>query len=203
MEHTIQITFLRHGRSRADDERVHEGRYDSPLTDVGRTQARARGEAWRAAGLHFERIVASPLLRAHETAAIIGEIYGLGVETDPDWMEWDNGQLAGLPFEEAAARYPKPSFRNPYEPVGETGESEWALYCRAARAVESLVRGAAGHTLVVAHGGILNAALKATLGALPAANRQGVVFRFGDTGYARLAYTPSEHRWTVLAFQAG
>ena len=28
---------MRHGRSRADDELVHEGRYDSPLTDVGRT----------------------------------------------------------------------------------------------------------------------------------------------------------------------
>ena len=27
---------MRHGRSRADDEMVHEGRYDSPLTDIGR-----------------------------------------------------------------------------------------------------------------------------------------------------------------------
>ena len=29
---------MRHGRSRADDELVHEGRYDSPLTDVGRAR---------------------------------------------------------------------------------------------------------------------------------------------------------------------
>ena len=30
-EKDIFITFMRHGRSRADDEQVHEGRYDSLL----------------------------------------------------------------------------------------------------------------------------------------------------------------------------
>ena len=29
MEKIIHITFMRHGRSRADDEGVHEGRYDA------------------------------------------------------------------------------------------------------------------------------------------------------------------------------
>jgi 2,3-bisphosphoglycerate-dependent phosphoglycerate mutase len=32
MHDRISVTFLRHGRSRADDEKVHEGHYDSPLT---------------------------------------------------------------------------------------------------------------------------------------------------------------------------
>ena len=35
LNNVIDITLMRHGRSRADDEMVHEGRYDSPLTDVG------------------------------------------------------------------------------------------------------------------------------------------------------------------------
>ncbi|WP_412027616.1 phosphoglycerate mutase family protein [Deinococcus yunweiensis] len=35
------MTILRHGRSRADDENVHEGRYDSPLNAEGQAQARA------------------------------------------------------------------------------------------------------------------------------------------------------------------
>jgi 2,3-bisphosphoglycerate-dependent phosphoglycerate mutase len=60
----IDITFMRHARSRADDEGVHEGRYDSPLTDVGRAQIQARADGWRAAGVTFDRIVASTLLRA-------------------------------------------------------------------------------------------------------------------------------------------
>jgi len=42
MDPKIFITFMRHGRSRADDENVHEGRYDSPLTEIGRAQIRQR-----------------------------------------------------------------------------------------------------------------------------------------------------------------
>ena len=34
-----KYVFLRHGRSLADDEYKHEGRYDSPLTDIGKQQA--------------------------------------------------------------------------------------------------------------------------------------------------------------------
>ena len=35
MNSDIKIMFMRHGRSRADDENVIEGRYDAPLTDGG------------------------------------------------------------------------------------------------------------------------------------------------------------------------
>jgi len=37
MTEVLHLTLLRHGRSRGDDENVHEGRYDAPLTEVGRT----------------------------------------------------------------------------------------------------------------------------------------------------------------------
>ena len=47
MDNIIHITLMRHGRSRADDEMVHEGSYDSPLTDVGRAQVRSRAEGRR------------------------------------------------------------------------------------------------------------------------------------------------------------
>ena len=50
---TLHLTLLRHGRSRADDENVHEGRYDSPLTAVGRAQAVALAEYW---GAHPARL---------------------------------------------------------------------------------------------------------------------------------------------------
>jgi broad specificity phosphatase PhoE len=38
----LELTLLRHGRSRADDEQVHDGRYDSPLTALGIEQAGRR-----------------------------------------------------------------------------------------------------------------------------------------------------------------
>jgi broad specificity phosphatase PhoE len=96
MENKIHVTFLRHARSRADDENVHEGRYDSPLTDVGRAQVQARAQDFLERKFQFDRIVASTLQRAHETAKIIGQALNTPVETDPDWMELDNGPLAGM-----------------------------------------------------------------------------------------------------------
>lgn len=194
----IHITFMRHARSRADDEGVHEGRYDSPLTEVGRAQVRQRAEGWANEGVTFDRIVASTLARAHENAQIIGEILNIPVETDPDWMEFDNGPLVRLPREVAAERYPQPDFRNPYEPFWGTGEGDWEIYRRAARAVENMVRRGPGHYLVVAHGGILNSALRTIVGAGPRLNYTGIWFRFGDTGFARTVYNPQKHQWILL-----
>ena len=203
METEIYITFLRHGRSRADDEKVNEGRYDSPLTDIGRTQAQTRAHEFLSRDIHFDLIVSSTLQRAHETAKIIGQLLNVSVETDPDWMEMDNGPLAGLPRDVAAERYPKPIFRNPYESFCGTGESDWEIYCRGARAVEKMVRRGAGIYLVVAHGGILNSAMRTIIGAQPFINYQGIVFGFGDTGYTRFAYYPSKHLWCLLEFKPG
>jgi len=189
---------MRHGRSRADDEAVHEGRYDSPLTEVGRAQVRERARLWRSEDLRLDWIVASPLCRARESAEIVGQALAVPVAIDPDWMEVNNGLLAGLPYDVAAVRYPRPAFRNPYEPLCGTGESEWELHCRAARAVEKMIRRGPGRYLVVAHGGILNAALRTIVGTPPLVNGQGIWFRFGDTGYARTVYYPERHQWVLV-----
>lgn len=203
MEIEIHITFMRHGRSRADDEEVHEGRYDSPLTDSGRAQAQTRAQEFVSRNFHFDKIICSPLQRALETATIIGKLLDIPVETDSDWMEMDNGPLAGLSRAVADKLYPKPDFRNPYEPFCGSGESDWEVYCRAAKAVEKMIRRGPGDYLIVAHGGILNSAMRTIIGAQPFSNNQGVIFEFGDTGYARWVYYPSQHLWCLLEFKAG
>ena len=146
---------MRHGRSRADDEMVHEGRYDSPLTDAGRAQVSSRAEQWKRSGVTFDLIVASTLVRASESAQIVGEVLDVPVEYDADWMERDNGPLAGLPFAVARERYPRPDFANPFQPfVASTGEGEsgWDLLVRAANALQRVVRRRRRSSLVVAHG---------------------------------------------------
>ena len=143
MDKTIHITLMRHGRSLADDEMVHEGRYDSPLTDVGRAQVRSRAEEWKRSGVTFDLIFASTLVRASESAQIVGETLDVPIEHDPDWMELDNGPLAGLPFGVGRERYPEPEFANPFLPFIATtgeGESSWDLMTRAARALQRVVR---------------------------------------------------------------
>ncbi|MDX2007903.1 MAG: histidine phosphatase family protein [Meiothermus sp.] len=100
----IELTLLRHGRSAANDEKVHEGRYDSPLTAVGLEQARKRLADFRAGGLRFDRIIASPLARARAVAEVMSEGLGVPPELDPDWIEMDNGAAAGLTWEAAQER---------------------------------------------------------------------------------------------------
>ena len=92
---------MRHGRSRADDEEVHEGRYDSPLTDMGRAQVQQRALLWLESQVTFDCIIASTLQRALESAKIVGAALNVPVEPDPDWMEMDNGLLAGIRWDVA------------------------------------------------------------------------------------------------------
>ncbi|MBN1373519.1 MAG: histidine phosphatase family protein [Anaerolineaceae bacterium] len=201
MDTVFNLTLMRHGRSRADDEGVYEGRYDSPLTEVGLAQVRARAKEWQAAGVRFDRIVASPLQRTLVTAEMIAAALSVPLETDADWMEINTGPIAGLPFAEANQRYPRPAFRNPYTPIAGTGESEWELFARAARAVDRVMRMGLESILVVAHGGVLNYALRTMMGAAPYGNRQGFSVAFSDTGFVRLTYQPDRHIWTLRELQ--
>ena len=201
----IQITLMRHGRSRADDEMVHEGRYDAPLTDTGRSQVRSRAEEWRRSGVTFDLIVASTLVRASESAQILGEVLGVPIEYDPGWMERDNGPLAGLPFDVARERYPRRDFANPFEPyVAATGEGEggWDLMSRGVDALQRVVRRGPGSYLVVAHGGVLGAAMYCMLGISPPPTGTGVRFAFGDACFVRTSYDPDRHLWTIREMSA-
>lgn len=194
---TLNLTLLRHGRSRADDENVHEGRYDSPLTEVGRSQVRLLARRWQLEDAVFEKIVASPLSRAAETAQIMGTALKMSLELNPDLMERDNGEVARMPLEEVARLYPEPALVSPYAPWFGSGESEAQFHRRAGSVLEWLVRLELPSVLVVAHGGILNAILRNAIGApLPAFG--GPYFMFGDTGFARLRYDDQRHSWIVL-----
>jgi len=199
----VYITLIRHGRSQADDEDVHEGRYDSPLTEVGRAQALARALEFQRQKREFDLIISSPLHRARSTAQIIAGVLGVPMALDEDWMERDNGVLAGMRRDVAAAKYPKPKFRGPYEPMGGTGESAWTLYCRAARAIGKVIQRGAGSYLVVAHGGIMNAALRTIIGTSPRNDKAEVEFVFGDLGYMQLEYRSKQHVWRLLEFVKG
>ena len=63
--------FVRHGESEGNVAGKMQGHLDHPLTDLGRDQARATGEWFAAADVAVQRVFASPLKRAFETAAIL------------------------------------------------------------------------------------------------------------------------------------
>ncbi len=194
---SLEITLLRHGRSRADDENVIEGRYDSPLSIVGREQAEKLADRWLAENIKFDSIIASTLTRAVDTAQIIANTLNLQVELEPEWMEWDNADGAGLTRVKADELFPIPATTTPYTQIFKTGESTLEIHRRAGWALEKLIRRGVGQYLVVSHGGVLNAALKNIVGVMPQYGSSGVHFEFSDTGFAQVSYRSGHHLWTV------
>ncbi len=183
LDDIVNITLLRHGRSRADDEKVHEGRYDSPLTKEGIRQAKALGNYWQGKSVTFDKIVCSPLQRAAQTAEIIANSLDSNIEISQRWMEFDNGPLAAMHREEAAKKYPVPEFRNRFDAfTKDGGESDASFNRRINLALEELFQNDSKNVLVVAHGGSLNKAIRDLT-----ASGKGY-FAFGDTAFANLRY---------------
>lgn len=173
------LLLIRHGESEADLLKVHEGRADFSLTELGKRQANAMGE-WVAAHYELDMIFASTLRRASQTAEYLAASTGCAILYDEDLMEFNNGLLAGLPFEEAARRYPRVENLPPDQSVyGQ--ESQLEFRGRAERALkkclEQIPDGATA--AVVSHGGMINQLFAALIG-LPSASP--VRFATGDTG---------------------
>jgi 2,3-bisphosphoglycerate-dependent phosphoglycerate mutase len=192
------ITLLRHGESQGNFEGRHQGQADFPLTEIGRRQTKALVDRWKTEDKAFDLVISSPLGRARETAEIIAAELNVPLEFDPLWMERDNGLMAGLSPEEVRETLPQPDFIHPYQAIGQTGESQWELYLRAGKAVQSLFNRPPGSYLIVSHGGLLNMFFYAILGIAPQPNFHGPRFRFSNSAFATLHYNPASHRWYVL-----
>jgi probable phosphoglycerate mutase len=191
------IILLRHGESVGNAEGIHQGQSEHPLTAKGIAQAQALADHWASEGMAFDQVIASPQSRARQTAEIVANTLGYEIEFDPIWMERDNGIYAGLRLEEARQKFPYPDFIHIYQPIGQTGESDWELYLRSGHALQSILYRPLGRYLIVSHGAILNMTLRAALGITPQANFQGPRFRFRNTAYASLTYNPRRHAWYV------
>ena len=100
----MRLLLIRHGESEADLLDVHEGRADFALTERGHRQAKAMA-AYVAANYHIDRIYASTLTRAMQTARHLSDETGIPIQPEPDLMEFNNGLLAGLPHKEAYSYY--------------------------------------------------------------------------------------------------
>ncbi|RIK27560.1 MAG: histidine phosphatase family protein [Anaerolineae bacterium] len=186
LDKNFYVTFVRHGESLGNQENRFQGQADFPLTDKGREQARALASRWTSEGAAFDLCIASPLLRAKETAEIVVRALNVPLEIDPLWMEMDNGRLAGLREDEIDQDEPK--FLTPYTRIGETGESRLEVYLRAGRGIQSILDRKPGRYLVVSHGGILNMALYSILNITPQAHHHGPRFWFRNTTFADFVY---------------
>ena len=147
-----RLIIVRHGESEWNALGKWQGRADTKLTDAGRRQAADAARRLLDTGAAIDRIVASSLSRALETATIIAGHLGLDAPViDERLVETDVGPWEGLREHEIEAGWPNylrdrrtpPDFEPPHEVF--------------TRAVASLREHAASgrRILVVSHSGLI------------------------------------------------
>lgn len=149
------IILLRHGESSVNVTQTLSCRYvDEPLTETGVRQA-GQAAAWLA-DRPIRRIYASPLLRAKQTAEIVGARLTLGCTIAEELREIDCGTLEGRSdpeawglFQQVVVRWTSGDLEAGFE-GGETGQH---AVNRLGRLLRGLPDGE-GDTLLVGHGGI-------------------------------------------------
>ena len=102
------ITVLaRHGATAFSLEKRFSGPggQDIPLAPIGLLQAQALADELAERG-GIDLLIASPLLRAQQTAQLVAKAAGLDIETDADFAECAFGQWDGLTFAEVQAGWP-------------------------------------------------------------------------------------------------
>lgn len=141
----------------------------------------------------LSRIYSSDLLRAAQTARIVGDRLGLAVTLLPDFREVNNGLLAGMKNDLAEDRFPGLYWNQlAWEQTYPEGESPKAFYERIADAWErlscELVSGKE-NVLLVTHGGVIQVILslinnvpytnKAPVRRIPYAGSVALIFEDG------------------------
>ena len=105
MRWPLRIFLVRHGQVASNREMRYVGQRDEALTDLGREQARAVGEAL--AEVPIEAVISSPLVRAHWTAQQVASAHGLEVEAEERIREQSFGAWDGLSRDEVLDRDPE------------------------------------------------------------------------------------------------
>lgn len=167
MTQTTRLLLVRHGESQAQVDRVVGGPTGcNGLSELGRRQVAALAERWRERGLVVDRLIASTLPRAAETAESLAPVLGgLAVLCDPDLVELAPGECDGMSWDDYQSRYGVDMRADPYAELSPGGESVAAFLFRVGRALHRIVVEAASTTVVVVcHGGVVDGSLICFLG---------------------------------------
>jgi broad specificity phosphatase PhoE len=134
------IYLARHGQTLLNESGALRGLADPPLDEAGQGQARRLGAALGPRGL--SAVIASPLLRAKQTAQPVAERAGLAVATDQCLLDRDYGQWTGTSRDAVAARWGSVDRAPDVEPRS-------AVADRAVKGLVDIARRWLGGTMVV------------------------------------------------------
>lgn len=154
----MRVYVVRHGESEANLSKQFTGWMDVHLTDQGRAQARGAGEFLQK--IPFDKIYASDLCRARETAE--EAIPGCSYETTALAREIGVGDLMGKPLSSLTAEQKEATVTRGYADYN--GESKEQLYGRIRSLLTQMEKLDCETVAVFAHGGWLRAMLETVLG---------------------------------------
>ena len=157
----MRVCLIRHASTAWNEEGRVQGRTDIPLSSVGREQV----ASWRLPdGFAAARCVTSPLTRARETAALLGfpDASADARLAEMSWGGFEGRRLAELREELGDAFADNERLGLDFRPPG--GETPREVAARLADFLRDDAAGSGDDVLLVAHKGVLRAALVLTLG---------------------------------------
>ena len=134
------IILIRHGESETNLTKQFTGQLDIPLTKLGKQQAERM--AVYLDNYKIDKIYASSLSRAYETAMAIVRRQNCPIEKSESFWEINAGCWHGLTFDEIISRYPdtyKVWKENLAEAHPDGGESTQALYDRVTSKFKQII----------------------------------------------------------------
>jgi probable phosphoglycerate mutase len=200
----IRVVLWRHGQTDWNVENRFQGHSDIPLNKVGHYQASEAAQVL--AALRPDRIIASDLIRAQETAAALAALTDIKVEINPNLRETDGGLWEGKLASENRATHGE-LFANWYEggdePAGVTGERRSDVAKRAVAVIEKETTNFSGTIVFVTHGGTVRSVLGSIL-KLPIA-QWGVIGGLSNACWSILELTKHHtgSKWYLAEHNAG
>jgi len=160
----MQLLLIRHGlpiRHATQDGSPA----DPPLSETGHAQARLTAE-WLATE-SIDRIYASPMQRARQTAEPLAALVGLEIELDPRVVEFDAHADEYIPMEEL--KRADPAAWKAFVTGGYTARTDFdAFVATAVAGLQQMIEdNPGGRVAVFCHGGVINSFATFVLGLPP------------------------------------
>jgi len=171
---------LRHGVTDWNRQGRFQGRTDIPLNDEGIAQAHAAARRLR--NLRLDQVVASPLVRAAETAKIVAASSATPLAIDDGLIECDFGSLEGRSIADVMREHGLTAMEQLANILPRDGEPWPSVSARSLRCVSHWLDSRPQATvLFVCHDAVMQAMSEVLCGRW-LDNRNGAPFRYERTG---------------------
>ena len=158
----MEIYFIRHGETLWNTLKIFQGRSDSPLTELGISQAEKLSDKLK--DIEFTDFYSSPMGRTIQTTKIIMGDRKQEIKFIEEFKEISMGDIEGIPRSEFEEKYPKEFydfFNNPvdYDPKVYHGENYYEVIERVKKGLDKLLSylNDSDRVVVVTHGVTLKA----------------------------------------------